>query len=188
VATLLLVRHGETDWNAERRWQGHADPPLNEAGRVQARELAHELASETLAAVYSSDLVRAHETARIVAERHGLDVVVERDLREIDVGAWSGLTHDEIQVRFPQDFERWRTTGVADERGGETSEQLHARVVAAAERIAHAHAGEQVLVVSHGGALRALALHAQAIEEDYRLGNCHVVRVRYEGGGFRGID
>jgi broad specificity phosphatase PhoE len=188
VATLLLVRHGETAWNAERRWQGHADPPLNDVGRAQARELADQLADEPLTAVYSSDLVRAHETARIVAERHGLDVVVDRDLREIDVGAWSGLTHDEIRLRFPQDLERWQTTGVAAERGGETTEQLHERVVAAAERIARGHEGEQILIVSHGGALRTLALHAQAIEDDYRLGNCHVVRVRYEGGGFRGVD
>jgi len=188
MATLLLARHGETDWNRQQRWQGHADVPLNDAGREQARALAEELAGEPLAAIYSSDLLRAYETARAVAERKEMDVIVDRDLREIDVGAWSGLTHDEIRDRFPDDFRAWSEGGIPVGRGGETNDDLHARVVAAAHRIAAAHAGEQVLVVSHGGALRTLALHADAIESDARLENCGVVRIRYEDGGFRGVD
>jgi len=189
VTTLLLARHGETDGNREQRWQGHADPPLNDAGREQARALAAELAGEPIAAIYSSDLKRAHETARIVAEQNGAEVIVDPDLREIDVGSWSGMTMEEIEHRFPDDFRRWRDEGTSRDRGGETSEELATRVVAAARRIAAAHPTGQVLVVSHGGALRSLALHASAIEEaDRRLQNCGLVRIVFEDGEFRGLD
>ena len=92
MTTLLLVRHGETDWNADGRLQGHTDRPLTDFGRRQARDLAAALAGEDLTAIYSSDLTRARETAEIVAERLGLPVVLDRDLREKDWGNWEGLT------------------------------------------------------------------------------------------------
>src|SRR5204862_6778501 len=98
VTTLILARHGETDWNRDGRFQGHADPPLNDRGREQARALASELAGDVLDAVYTSDLLRAHETAQIVAATKGLSVVVDPDLRERDVGEWSGLTLPEIEA------------------------------------------------------------------------------------------
>src|SRR5438876_6692501 len=91
VTTLILARHGETDWNRDGRFQGHADPPLNDRGREQARSLADALADQPIEAIYSSDLRRAHETAQIVAQRQGLEVLVDPDLRERDVGEWSGL-------------------------------------------------------------------------------------------------
>jgi broad specificity phosphatase PhoE len=95
MTTLLLVRHGETDWNAERRWQGHADVPLNERGRDQAERLAEELENARVDAVYSSDLSRARETAEIVGARLGVPVVLDPALREIDVGSREGLTWPE---------------------------------------------------------------------------------------------
>src|SRR5437660_3083754 len=96
VTTLILARHGETDWNRDGRFQGHADPPLNNRGREQAYALADAVADERIEAVYASDLRRAHETAQIVAARKGLDVVIDPDLRERDVGEWSGLTLPQI--------------------------------------------------------------------------------------------
>src|SRR5439155_24499614 len=99
VTELLLVRHGETDWNREGRWQGQADTPLNDVGRAQARELADALAGERLEAIYASDLRRAYETAEIVGARLGLPVTSEPALRETDVGSWSGLAHDELEGR-----------------------------------------------------------------------------------------
>src|SRR3954452_24611267 len=93
--TLLLVRHGETDWNAEGRLQGHTDRPLNEYGRRQAKELAARLAGGHVDAIYASDLSRARETAEIVGERLGLTVVIDPDLRETNWGTWEGLTGDE---------------------------------------------------------------------------------------------
>ena len=188
MTTLLLARHGETDWNRQHRWQGHSDTPLNDLGREQARALADRLADEPLAAIYSSDLRRAYETARAVAERKGMDVVVERDLRETNFGAWEGLTSTEVEARWPGELGRWRASGGPVSHGGETREQVAARVVAAAQRIAAAHPDEQVLVVSHGGALRVLALHADAIQPDAHLENCGVVRIRFEDGAFRGLD
>lgn len=189
MTKLLLARHGETDWNREHRWQGHTDVPLNELGLQQARALADELEQEQIAAIYSSDLQRAFDTAKVVGERKGLDVTVDPGLRELDFGAWEGLTSDEVEEQFPGDLGRWREHGERSERrGGETSEQLRERVLAVARRIANEHPGELVLVVSHGGPLRALALHAEAIEQDRRLENCGVVRIAFEDGAFRGLD
>ena len=171
---LLLARHGETEWNRTGRFQGHADPPLSEIGREQAAALAERLAGNGIRAIYTSDLLRASETAQLVATRLGLEVVEEAGLREIDVGSWSGLTRDEIASSDPEGFERWLGGEIGHD--GETREQLTDRVVAAVERIAHAHAGVTVLVVSHGGAIRALRRHA-AGDPGEVLENCGTVTV-----------
>jgi broad specificity phosphatase PhoE len=163
VTTILLARHGESDWNRDERWQGHADRPLTELGRKQAQGLADRLASIELDAVYSSDLQRARETAEIVARARGLDVEESAALREVDVGSWSGLTRAEAQQRFPDAFLRW----LAGEEGwddGETYEQLGDRVLGAVREIAAAHPGERVLVLAHGGSIRAI--HAAALGVD----------------------
>ena len=99
MTTILIARHGETDWNREGRYQGHADPPLNATGRAQAGQLAETLTGARLEAVYSSDLRRAAETGTIVGERLGLPVNKEPGLREIDVGTWQGLTQAQIDGR-----------------------------------------------------------------------------------------
>jgi len=154
VTTIVLARHAETDWNRDGRFQGHADPPLNDAGRAQAAALAAALAGDGIAAVYSSDLRRAAETAEIVAARLGLPVTRHAGLREIDVGSWSGLTRAQVERRFPEGFARWLQGEIGHD--GETREQLAARVHAAVLEIASAHAGQRILVVTHGGAIRAL--------------------------------
>jgi probable phosphoglycerate mutase len=169
---LLLARHGETDWNRIGRWQGHADPPLNETGRRQAVELAERLAGDGIAAVYSSDLVRASETARVVGDRLGLPIVQDAGLREIDVGSWSGLTRAEVQGRFPDGFARWLRGEIGHD--GETREQLTERAADAALRIATRHPGEKVLVVTHGGVIRALRRQA-AGEPGQAIVNCGTV-------------
>jgi broad specificity phosphatase PhoE len=166
MTTILLVRHGETDWNREGRFQGWADPPLNHAGRAQARELAERLEATPFAAVYTSDLRRARETAALVAERHGVAVVTEPGLREIDVGSWSGLTRAEIQERYG-----------GERPDGETRAQHAARVVAAVSRIVQRHPGRRVLVVTHGGSIARL-LAAAGVEEAGSFANCAVVELR----------
>jgi probable phosphoglycerate mutase len=168
VTTILLARHGETDWNREGRFQGWADPPLNDAGRAQARELAGRLRDTRFDAVYSSDLRRAHETADIVAAPHDVPVVTDPGLREIDVGSWSGLTRAEIEERFPG----------AQHHDGESREDHLARVLAAVERIARAHVGERILIVSHGGSLRALRRHAIG-EPMHPMENCGVYELHF---------
>jgi broad specificity phosphatase PhoE len=171
VTTILLARHGETDWNREGRFQGWADPPLNDKGRAQAQALAEQLAGLPFDAVYSSDLRRAHETALIVAEPHAVPVVVDPGLREIDVGSWSGLTRPEIDARFPG----------AEHHDGETREEHLARVLATVERIAAAHPAERILIVSHGGSLRTLRRHALG-DPVQPINNCGVYELRFRDG------
>jgi broad specificity phosphatase PhoE len=191
VATLLLVRHGETDWNAARRWQGHADRPLTGRGREQARKLAAEL--DDVAAVYASDLARARETAEIVAAELGLPVTTRRDLREIDVGPFEGLTREEVDQRFPD------AARLADERGwgwegGETPGQMAGRVFAALREIAESHPGERVLVVLHGGNIRAVLAAADGLDlASHRrvvgpAENCRVYSIAVQDGVFRRLD
>jgi broad specificity phosphatase PhoE len=193
VTTILLARHGETDWNRERRFQGHADPPLNELGRRQARELADSLADSGVTAVYASPLARARETAEIVAAALGLPVEPRPALREVDVGSWQGLTRDEVEARYPDDFRRWLEAGQgwAD---GESYDDLGRRVVADLLALAARHPGERILVVTHGGPVRAA--QAAAAETDYAaarrlsspVGNCAILVLAVESERLRRVD
>ncbi len=188
MTTLLLVRHGETDWNRERRWQGHADPPLNESGRAQARSLADSLATRGLETVWSSDLARARETAEIVGARLGLAVSLDPRLREVDVGEWSGLTSAEIERLYPDGLRRRREGGTGWE-SGEPYEAMGARVVEALRAIARAHAGGRVLVVTHGGPISSAWLAAGGEREAWlQAGNCDVDEIAVEDGRMRWID
>jgi probable phosphoglycerate mutase len=193
VTTILLARHGETDWNRDNRFQGHADPPLNETGRMQAAELAATLASQELVAVYSSPLQRALETARVVAAARGLDPVPVDALREVDVGSWQGLTRTEIEERFPEQFARWLDyeQGWAD---GESYQEMGERVVTALLELAAAHEGERVLAVSHGGPIRAAfafadgTSYADARRLGPTIGNVFVAKFVVEAGSLRRLD
>jgi broad specificity phosphatase PhoE len=172
VTTLLLVRHGETDWNADGRLQGQTDRPLSDFGRRQAQELADELADEELEAIYASDLARARETAEIVGERLGLAIVRDPDLREKGWGTWEGLTA----------VERDRVEFV-----GESTEAHQERILRALRRIAERHPGGRVVVVTHGGSMRrvqtaALGFALPVVE------NCGVWICACENGAFRPVD
>jgi probable phosphoglycerate mutase len=160
---ILLVRHGQSTWNASGRWQGQADPPLTELGRRQAFEAARAIGA--VDAVWASDLTRAVETATIVADSVGVGpVVVDPDLRERDAGAFSGLTRDEIEQRFPG--------YLADHRrppGWEPDDLLLARAVAAVRRIAAAVPGGDVVVITHGGLVYTVEHHLG--QEFQRLAN-----------------
>ena len=163
MTVFLLARHGETDWNRERRWQGHADRPLTARGRAQAVALAERLADAQLDAIYASDLQRARETAAAVARSQRLEVEIDPDLREVDVGSWSGLTRAEAEQRFPEAFARWQRGDVGWENG-ETYAEMCSRVLRCVERIAHRHPDGHVLLVTHAGPIRAL--HAAALRVD----------------------
>jgi len=155
---LWLVRHGQTDWNRAGRFQGQADPALNEDGRRQANALAERLARRTFDALYSSDLLRARATAEALSAPLALPVRLDPRLREVNHGQWDGLLLADIQARFPLDWAaRQRSPLTARPPGGETVLDVSARVRAAAADIARAHPGGEVLVVSHGLALAVLA-------------------------------
>jgi broad specificity phosphatase PhoE len=173
VTTLLLVRHGETDWNADGRLQGQTDRPLSDFGRRQALQLADELADEELDAIYASDLARARETAEIVGERLGLPVVFDPDLREKDWGTWEGLTA----------VERDRVEFV-----GESTEAHQERILRALRRISERHPGEgRVLVVTHGGSMRRVQTAAMGVALPV-VENCGRWICAYENGSFRALD
>jgi broad specificity phosphatase PhoE len=188
VTTIFLARHGETDWNNQRRWQGHADRPLNDVGREQARELAETLAGRTIDVVYSSDLIRAYETARIVADRLGLPVEVDVGLREVDVGDWSGRAHDEVENTDPEGFRRWQGGGKGWS-GGESYEEMGSRVVGTVLRLAESHPGQTILIVSHGGSIRAcraaaagLTYAGSRMSAVGGMANCEVVELHVADG------
>jgi phosphoserine phosphatase len=193
VTRILLARHGETDWNRDNRFQGRADPPLNDAGREQAATLAASLAGEQLDAVYSSPLRRAVETADVVAAPHGLEPTPVEALREVDVGSWQGLTRTEIESRYPEQFRRW----LAFEQGwedGETYEEMGVRVVGALSELSARHAGERVLALTHGGPIRAAIAaasgisHSEARRREPVVGNCVVVELEAQDGILRRVD
>ena len=165
---LLLLRHGQSVWNADGRWQGQADPPLSPLGEDQARDAARRLTPGQFTHVVASDLQRAHRTAEILAEALELAVEVDPDLREIDVGDWQGLTRAEINERAPGALADWSEGRSESTPGGELRTHLTDRARAALLRAAAASSpGDRVLVVSHGALIRnldrALGLEPQGI-------------------------
>ena len=163
---LWLIRHGETDWNVEGRWQGqtpHA-PPLNAAGRAQSEALAKQLNSHVFDAIYSSDLLRAIQTAEIVGTKLGLRVRVEPRLREVNQGEWEGMLGSDIARSYPAEWAaRERNTLNARPPGGESVVEVAARAWAAAADITRQHPGGVVLVVSHGLLLATLICKARGL-------------------------
>lgn len=186
---IFALRHGETAWNRELRIQGHVDIPLNDTGRWQAERLAAALADEGIGAIYSSDLERAHATARALAARTGAPLVTERGLRERAFGLFEGVTFTEIEARWPEDSARWRRRDPAyGPGGGETLDAFFARCVAAASALAERHPGETIALVAHGGVLdclyRAAARVALDAPRSWMLGNATVNRLLHSDQGF----
>lgn len=155
---ILLVRHGESEWNAIGRWQGWADPALSDLGREQAWEASR--AVGTVDAIVSSDLQRAMQTALIISEAIGVGpVMTDADLRERDVGEWTGHTREEIEERWPGSYEAWRTGGMPNPPGGEDNDKIIERLLRGLRTIATELDGAEVLVVAHGGVIRLLERH-----------------------------
>lgn len=156
---LLLVRHGQSTWNAQRRWQGAADPPLSDGGRAQARALGAALTADGVDAIVSSDLRRAVETAEIVASELGVTspVAIEPRLRERDVGEVSGLTVEEIDAKWPGLLDQWRAGTLERMPGGEGD--ITPRVMDALRALAAEPPGQVVVVVTHGGVIGAVDRH-----------------------------
>lgn len=158
IATeLVVVRHGETAWNADGRMQGQEDIELNSLGMRQSQALAERFAQESFAALYSSDLRRAYHTASIIADKIGHTVKPDQRLREHHLGIFQGLTREQAQQRFPQEFKCFADHSpgfvVPD---GESRRQKYERVMACFDEIAKRHPGERILIVTHGGVLMDL--------------------------------
>ncbi|KON80872.2 histidine phosphatase family protein [Azoarcus sp. PA01] len=184
---LCLVRHGETAWNAERRLQGHLDVPLNEIGHAQAEATAARLAGHRFAAFYCSDLRRAQQTAAAAGRALGFEATLEPELRERHYGVFQGLTYDEARERFPQDYARFhaRDRDFAFCGGGESLGTFAARIHRALDRIAARHAGQQTLVVTHGGVLdiahRLATGKALDAPRDFTIPNAALNWIEFDG-------
>ena len=154
---IIVIRHGETDWNATGRQQGHMDVPLNERGQAQSRAIAQRLASVSFGALYSSDLARAMQTAEAVAQRTKHSLRFDARLRERDLGVFEGLTKPEIALQFPLEYESYENGGLDYAiPSGESIRQRFERSVACLDELANAHQGEKIVVVTHGGVLNGL--------------------------------
>lgn len=161
---LIIVRHGQTQWNLKLIRQGHLDSPLTEKGIAQAKALGERLAREVFTALYSSDLGRAVQTAKMVAETTGHKVVTDARLRERHLGIFQGLNGDQIKEKHPEEYRLHRTMGPSYViPGGESVEQQVARNVAYLTEIAANHLGETIVVVTHGGVLSGFFRHALSI-------------------------
>lgn len=156
---LFLTRHGQTDWNIARRYQGHSDTELNQVGIRQAELLAQRLSKETIHAIYSSDLSRAMTTAEIIANAQGQAPVFRSDmrLRELSFGDWEGMTYREMSAHSPELFDAWMKDSLTiSTPNGETHRQLAERVQAAFDEIKAKHKEETVLIVGHSGSMQTL--------------------------------
>jgi broad specificity phosphatase PhoE len=161
---LILIRHGQTDWNAIGRWQGQADPPLNEAGRMQAQQTAHDLRPQRIATLVSSDLRRARETAGIIAHTLGLKVELDPRLREVNLGDWQGLYSDEIRARWPEEMRLWLESPLASRPPhGESIRELAARVLAAVAEVAAHYPSQRVGIVAHELPIAIITTHVARI-------------------------
>ncbi len=164
MTQCCLVRHGQTDWNKKGLYTGQSDIPLNEAGREQAAVLARKLKGQKFAAIYTSDLIRARETAEIIAAAFGLPIHPDARLREINQGEWEGLHVEVIRMQY-NDLWMKKQADPASVRppGGETISEVAARVFAATDEIATKYPDSPVLVVSHGLAIATLICRAENI-------------------------
>ncbi len=185
---LILVRHGETDWNQQQRLQGHADIPLNEAGEAQAQQFAEKVAVAypDIQAIYSSDLQRAYMTAYVTAEKFHLPVHQKPNLRELDWGEWDGLSISDPRVQTQRNEEKQLAIVIPDREmrwniplapGAESNNQLVIRLKKELLEIAQAHANQTILVFTHGRAMRTFLFDILNSEEPFFIGNCEMAHV-----------
>ena len=187
---LILIRHGETLWNQQRRMQGHSDSPLTETGVRQSRQLAQRLKGVAFGALYSSDSGRAHQTARSIAAATGHDIIVEPRLRERHFGVFEGLTGAEIQVHHPDLYLRFKSRDPEYVvPGGESALAFRGRVLDCLGEIAGRHAQDIAVVVTHGLVLDMVYRAAYRIPldepRDFELVNASINRIRFDTGIWR---
>lgn len=194
MTELILIRHGETDWNRELRFQGQLDVPLNATGLEQARRVAERMARETQHGLVSSDLQRALQTAQAVAARmQQVDPVLETALREQHFGVMEGLRVPDIKAQHPQAWDQWlRFDADYAFEGGESTRSFHARVLGAVHALARRHPGQTLVVVTHGGALDMVYRSARGLPlsgpRQSEIPNAGINRVRLHGETIEIID
>lgn len=190
MTELLLIRHGETDWNRELRFQGQSDTTLNASGVAQAERLAERLADEPVDLVVTSDLARARQTAAPWLARRRLHAEPSAAWREQHFGVLEGLDAASIQARHPDLWAMWlRHEADSAPPGGESTRSFHGRVLAALDELTRAHAGARIAVITHGGVLDMLwrTVHGQPLSgaRTCAIPNTGLNRLRWAGGGLK---
>jgi probable phosphoglycerate mutase len=185
---IIALRHGETAWNVDARIQGSLDIDLNDTGRWQARRAAQALASEEIGAIYSSDLLRAWETARTIADATGQTAQAAKSLRERGFGVFEGKTFPQIETLWPEQAQCWRKRDPHwKPEGGESLQELQRRINDAITELAQRHLGEQIVLVAHGGVLDVLYRSAtgQGLQapRTWNLGNATINRLLWTPEG-----
>lgn len=182
---IVLLRHGRTAWNAERRYQGQEDPPLDDVGQVQAIEAAALVAAMSPDVLLSSDLQRARQTAQKVSSLTGLPLTVDERLRERHLGHWQGLTRDEVQARYPEEFADWLAGRDVTRRGGESRQQVAERALSLVAELARV---PLTVLVSHGATSMCLSAALLGLPQTPSilgpLANCHWTELRNSGDGW----
>lgn len=182
MAEVYLVRHGQTAWNAEKRFRGRHDLPLNDAGRAEAERVAGTLADTALRRVYASPLSRAMETAAMVSRSRGLEVLADAAFVDIDYGRWTGLSDAEARGEFPELHLRWqRRPEQVRFPDGESLDDVRLRAVSRLRKLALAHAGEAIAIVSHRVVIKVLLAAVKG------LGNAHFWRIQMDTGAIAGL-
>jgi probable phosphoglycerate mutase len=184
---IVVIRHGETHWNSERRMQGQTNSVLSDRGRAQARAVGKRMRGEAFDVLYSSDLIRAHDTAKAIAEQTGHEIRLDPRLRERGFGIFEGLLRDEMQARHPQEYARFLARDPDyTVPGGETPRAFYERVMGCFEDLARRHPGERVITVAHGLLLDSLYRASLGLDlmakRDRELINASVNTFRYLGG------
>jgi len=172
VKHILIVRHGETDYNVTRRWQGWLPTHLNATGYAQAQALARYFQAHPVGAIYSSDLRRAQDTVRPIADQHSLPIHTDERLREIHVGIFQGLSHAQVIESYPTEMQRWQADWDYAVPEGESRHQQQARAYAAFQDIVAQSTAERTLIMTHGGILRTLLLYL--FPQQHQLRDTHL--------------
>ncbi len=187
--TILLIRHGETDWNREKRFRGHYNIPLNENGRSQARLLADALEAINIDIVYSSPLSRALETAKLALKDRNPEIIKEDDLRDIDYGHWTGIKESEVESKWPHEYEEWKKSPHKLRiPGGNSLEDIYNTAFKAFKDIAVKQKGRTVAVFAHRVVNKILIIGSLELGLDrfsfIRQDNCCINIFEYDGSGF----
>lgn len=186
MTEILLIRHGETEWNAIKRLQGHLDIALNAEGERQAAALGQALLDEPLDVIVSSDLQRAMQTAQAIAQPRGMTIKVDPGLRERCYGAFEGVMYSEIPARFPEAYAAWQARDIDarfpdGERKAETLREFHERAIATINRLASLYPNRKIALVTHGGVLECAYRAAKGISllsaRDFDIFNASINRV-----------
>jgi probable phosphoglycerate mutase len=193
MTEIILIRHGETEWNLSGRWQGHADSPLSARGVSQAQALSERMDQEDVDAVYASDLERAQHTARLAGSLADWTFTLMPELRERDLGVLEGLTTDEMVVEHPDVYRSFREDGPEYQPpGGESFKQFYYRCSSAIEHLACEHPTGKIAVVTHGGVLGAIFRYVLNIplnaERNFVLLNCSINRIQKTEDGWNLIS